>query len=69
MDFVCTYCGKKFMRKGDLIIHNRSHTGGNGFFRSLISLIIFYFLCLLERPFKCEVCDKSFAAKQICKFK
>ncbi|KAJ2940176.1 hypothetical protein O0L34_g11740 [Tuta absoluta] len=39
---VCEHpgCGQKFYKKGDLVVHNRYHTG--------------------ERPFKCEICARSF---------
>ncbi|XP_075444348.1 uncharacterized protein LOC142487983 [Ascaphus truei] len=61
-------CGKTFIRRSKLILHERAHTGPKPFtceecgkqFSRQFNLIIHQRIHTRERPYKCEKCDKTF---------
>lgn len=69
--FACEYCGKQFVKKGDMLVHLRVHTKEKPYqcsfcpsrFAQKGTLNQHVMLHTGERPFSCKVCDKKFIAK------
>lgn len=67
--FVCTVCGKRVARSGDLAVHMRSHTGERPYactlcpkrYRMSCHLATHMNTHTGERPYSCVHCGKSFA--------
>ena len=60
--FKCDLCSSAFIRKHELILHKRFHTGFCFVFGTTISLkLILQILC--EKPFKCNMCSRDFSHK------
>lgn len=62
-DFPCRYCDKKFRVSRDRMLHERVHTKGKKLKLKLRVFKSYSHPSHLERPYKCENCQKTFAHK------
>lgn len=62
--YLCTFCGKGFNDTFDLKRHTRTHTGKSKLYiRKNITVANEQFVSLGVRPYKCNLCEKSFTQR------